>query len=100
MIIDEFNTLWGGIKWTNADNVLMWIKRTPEMIAADEKFSNAVRFAGDENARLECEAAMKRLVVAPLKDSTEFYKQFKENDAFRAWLMNRMFDRTKEIVVA
>ncbi len=100
VIIDEFNTLWGGIKWTNADNVLMWIKRTPEMIAADEKFSNAVRFAGDENARLECEAAMKRLVVASLKDSTEFYKQFKENDAFRAWLMNRMFDRAKEIVVA
>ena len=100
VIIDEFNTLWGGIRWTNADNVLNWIKRTPETIAKDEKFSNAVRFAGEENARLECEAVMKRLVVESLKDSTEFYKQFKDNDAFRAWIMNRMFERAKEIVAA
>ena len=80
--------------------MLNWIKRTPETIAKDEKFSNAVRFAGEENARLECEAVMKRLVVESLKDSTEFYKQFKDNDAFRAWIMNRMFERAKEIVAA
>ena len=43
---------------------------------------------------------MKKLVVDSLKDSTEFYKQFKENDAFRAWLLDRMFERAKEIAAA
>ena len=100
VIVDEFNTLWGGIKWTNADNILKLIKQAPEAIAKVESFANAIKESDDQNAKLECEAAMKKLVVDSLKDSTEFYKQFKENDAFRAWLLDRMFERAKEIAAA
>ena len=100
VIVDEFNTLWGGIRWTNADNILKLIREAPESIAKVESFANAIKESDDQNAKLECEAAMKKLVVDSLKDSTEFYKQFKENDAFRAWLLDRMFERAKEIAAA
>ena len=33
-------------------------------------------------------------------DKITGFKQFKENDAFRAWLLDRMFERAKEIAAA
>ena len=99
VIVDEFNKMWGG-DFTHKDSVLKLINQAPEAIAKAESFANAVRESDDQNAKLESDAEMAKIVVDSLRTSTEFYKKFKEDPAFRAWLLDRMFERAKEIAAA
>lgn len=97
-IVDEFNTLWGGIPWTNRDSVWASLKEMPVQVAKEPKFVNALEGSDEQNAKIECESAILNLVVASLKDSTELYKQFQNDQSFKLWLKNWIFDEAKALV--
>ena len=42
-----------------------------------------------EPARIEHDRALGRVMTALLKDDTELFKQFSDNESFRRWLTNR-----------
>jgi type I restriction enzyme R subunit len=44
-----------------------------------------------QNARIEHDKALERVMTAILQDDTELFKQFSDNDSFRNWLKEKIF---------
>jgi len=47
-----------------------------------------------QNARIEHDVALQRVILELLTDHTELYKQFSENPAFNKWLRDTNFATT------
>ena len=92
VIIQQFNDLFGGIEWEDADRVHQMITETiPAMVAEDTAFRNARRNSDRENARIEHDRALRRVMTAIMKDDTELFKQFHDDRDFRRWLGDVVF---------
>ena len=46
------------------------------------------------NARIEHDKALARVMTAVLKDDTELFKQFTDNESFRRWMTDTVFGLT------
>ena len=91
-IIQVFNDLFGDIEWEDADRVRELITETiPSRVAADTAFRNARRNSDKENARIEHDEALRRVMTAVMKDDTELFKQFMDNESFRKWMSDTVF---------
>jgi len=47
-----------------------------------------------QNARIEHDKALQRVLVDLLSDHTELYKQFSDNTSFKKWLADAIFSAT------
>jgi len=94
-IIKTFNDLFGKIPWTDADRVRKLItEEIPAKVAADTRYQNAKRQHDRQNARIEHDEALKRVMTTLLKDDTELFKQFSDNESFKRWLTDTIFALT------
>ena len=94
-ILKAFNDQFGNIEWTNSDRVQRLITEDiPAGVAADKKYQNAQRNSDKGNARIEHDKALSRVMNAVLKDDTELFKQFSDNESFRRWLSDTVFNST------
>ena len=88
-----FNELYGGIQWEDADRVLQLITETiPARVAADTAFKNAQQNSDRENTRVEYDKVLLRVITAVMKDDSELFKQYMDNDGFKRWLSDTVFD--------
>ena len=62
-------------------------------MAADEPYQNA-RKNTPAAARIELDAALMRIMAPMLKDDTEFYKQFVQNESFRRFVTDAVVNLT------
>ena len=100
-IIREFNDLFGGIQWDDADRVAQLIAETiPARVAADTAFRNAQQNSDRENARIEHDGALRRVMTSMMKDDNQLFKQFMDNDGFKRWMTDRVFGLAYEQVEA
>ena len=91
-IIRVFNDHFGDIPWEDADRVRRLITETiPSRVAADTAFKNARRNSDKENARIEHDEALRRVMTAVMKDDTELFKQFMDNESFKKWMSDTVF---------
>ncbi|MBT8508713.1 DEAD/DEAH box helicase [Methanomicrobiaceae archaeon CYW5] len=96
-IIRAFNDQFGNIPWTNADHVHKLITEDiPARVAADTAYQNAKKNSDKQNARIEHDKALGRVMNAILKDDTELFKQFMDNESFQRWLKDTVFGLTYE----
>lgn len=94
-ILKSFNDQFGNIPWTDADRIRRMISgEIPEKLAADSAYQNAVQYSDKQNARIEHDKALARVITALFKDDTELFKQFFDNESFRGWLADTMFGLT------
>ncbi len=94
-IIKTFNDLFGNIPWTDADRVRKLItEEIPARVAADAAYQNARKYSDKQNARIEHDRALQRVILALLQDDTELFKQFSDNESFRRWLADTVFGLT------
>ncbi|MBW7886474.1 MAG: type I restriction endonuclease subunit R, partial [Caldilineaceae bacterium] len=94
-ILHTFNDLFGNIKWTNADRIHKLITaEIPARVAADTAYQNAKQNSDRQNARIEHDKALLRVMTAVLQDDTELFKQFVDNPDFRRWYSDVVFDLT------
>jgi type I restriction enzyme R subunit len=94
-ILKTFNEQFGNIEWTNSDRVRRLITEDiPAGVAADKKYQNAQRNSDKGNARIEHDKALSRVMNSVLKDDTELFKQFSDNESFRRWLSDTVFNST------
>ena len=92
-IIADFNDLFGGIDWQGADRVHQMITETiPAMVAEDTAFQNARENSDRENARIEHDRALGRVMMGIMKDDTELFRQFMDNPDFKRWLGGVVFE--------
>jgi type I restriction enzyme R subunit len=97
-ILKAFNDQFGNIPWTDADRVHRLItQEIPARVAADEAYRNARLNSDRQNARIEHDEALRRVMTALLKDDTELFKQFSDNESFRRWLTDTVFTLTYDL---
>ena len=100
-IIREFNDLFGGIQWEDADRVAQLITETiPARVAADTAFRNAQKNSDMENARIEHDRALLRVMTSMMKDDNQLFKQFMDDGGFKRWMTDRVFGLAYEQVEA
>jgi type I restriction enzyme R subunit len=94
-IIKTFNDQFGNFPWSDSDRVHRLITQDiPASVAADTAYQNAKQNSDKQNARIEHDKALARVMTSVLKDDTELFKQFMDNEAFRRWLTDSVFDLT------
>ena len=92
-IIAEFNKVWGGV-FTEPERITEIINRMPKQVLEDEPYRNARMNSDKQNAQIEHDAAVRRLVTAMVRCQTELYKAYSGNADFREWLNGEMFRLT------
>ncbi len=91
-IIMAFNDQFGNIDWKDADKIRKVItEEIPERVAADKAYQNAMKNSDKQNARIEHDKALQRVIIDLLSDHTELFKQFSDNPAFKKWLSDTIF---------
>jgi len=94
-IIRSFNEQFGNIPWQDADKIRRVIaEEIPPKVAADRAYQNAMKHNDRQNARIEHDKALERVLVALLTDHTELFRQFSDNPSFRKWLAETIFTLT------
>lgn len=94
-IIKTFNDQFGNTSWSDADRVRKLItEEIPARVKADTAYQNACKYSDRQNARIEHDKAVQRVMNALLKDDTELFKQFSDNESFRRWLNDTVFALT------
>jgi type I restriction enzyme R subunit len=68
----------------------------PARVSADRAYQNAKQNSDKQNARIEHDKVLARVMTAVLKDDTELFRQFSDNDSFRRWLTDTIFGLTYE----
>jgi type I restriction enzyme R subunit len=84
---------------TTSSNVFAYrviTRDIPERVSADVAYQNARKNSDKQNARIELNKALQRVMNDVLNDDTELFKQFSNNDSFKNWLENTVFDATYE----
>jgi type I restriction enzyme R subunit len=96
-IIRTFNDLFGNVRWQDVDRVRAMITTDiPGKVSADTAYQNAQRNSDKQNARIEHDKALGRVIIGLMKDDTELFKQFSDNADFRRWLTDTIFAMTYE----
>jgi len=94
-IIRTFNEQFGNIDWKDGDKIRQVIaEEIPAKVAADKAYQNAQKHSDKQNARIEHDKALQRVVTDLLSDHTELFKQFSDNPSFRKWLGDTIFGAT------
>ncbi len=94
-IIKDFNDQFGNIEWKDVDKIRKLIaEEIPAKVSADKAYQNAIKNSDRQNARIEHDKALERVVVDLLTDHMELFKQFSENPSFIKWLRDSNFNVT------
>jgi type I restriction enzyme R subunit len=94
-IIREFNDRFPDIDWKDKDKILREIQEgIPAKVAEDKAYQNAIENSDRQNARIEHDQALERVMVDLMADFTELFKQYSDNPDFRRWLSDRNFHET------
>lgn len=94
-ILRQFNEQFGNIAWQDVDKIRKLIaEEIPEKVAADRAYQNAMQHSDKQNARIEHDRALEKVLLNLLSDHTELYKQFAENESFKRWLREMTFSST------
>ena len=94
-IVGAFNEEFGDIDWEDADRVRRLItEEIPDRVAADTAYQNAIVNSDRQNARIEHDKALGRVILNLMKDDTQLFKQFSDNEQFKRWLGETVFALT------
>ena len=94
-ILKTFNDQFGDIPWEDADRVRRLItEEIPAKVAGDTAYRNARENSDRQNARIEHDEALRRVMTAVLNDDMQLFKQFTDNEGFQRWLTDTVFGLT------
>ena len=94
-IIREFNERFGNVPWEDRDRIYRLItKEIPDRVAADTAYQHARKNSDKQNARIEHDKALGRVISALFNDDAELFKQFMDNEGFRRWMTDTVFALT------
>ena len=94
-IIKGFNEQFGNIEWSDNDRLRRRIvEEIPAKVAADRAYQNAMQNNDKQNARLEGEQAVQRVMNGMINDETELFSRFQDDPGFRKSLIDFVFNLT------
>ena len=96
-IIAEFNDLFGDTQWEDADRIRKQVfEAIPALVAEDTAFKNARQNSDRQNARIEHDKALSRVITSMMKDEMQLYKLYANNPDFSRWIKDTVFGLTYE----
>lgn len=96
-IVKTFNDLFGNVSWTDEDRVHRLItEEIPDKVDADPAYQAAKKNSDKQNARIEHDKALEKVIIDLIVDDTELFKQFMDNADFKRWLADTVFGLTFE----
>lgn len=95
-IIKAFNEQFGGLFNDPKAVEARIMEVIPPKVSADPAYQNAKKNSDPQNARIEHDKALKRVITAMFKDDAQLFKQFQDNESFRRWLTDTIFGLTYE----
>jgi type I restriction enzyme R subunit len=95
-IVKAFNDQFGGLFADPKRMEERIIGEIPKKVSADTAYQNAKKNSDRQNARIEHDKALKRVITALFTDDAQLFKQFQDNDSFRRWLTDTVFGMTYE----
>jgi type I restriction enzyme R subunit len=94
-ILKAFNTHFGNIQWLDADKIRLVItEEIPRKVDADRAYQNARKHSDAQNARIEHDSALHRVMTEIIGDHLDLYKRYSDDDAFQKKLRDFVFDLT------
>ncbi len=94
-IVRAFNDQFGNIDWKDKDKIDKVIaEEIPAKVAADKAYQNAIKHSDKQNARIEHDNALQRIMLELITDHTELFKLFSDNPGFKKWLSDTIFQST------
>ncbi len=93
-ILSSFHDLFGNIPWKDEDQVKKHIASIPEVVARDKGYQNAMKNSDKQNAKIESEKALNKAIINLMADNMEIFKQFNDNQSFKKWLSDMVFNVT------
>jgi hypothetical protein len=82
-------------EWKDGDKIRKVIaEEIPARVAQDKAYQNAQANSDKQNAKLEHDSALNRVVLELLVDYTELFKQYSDNPNFKRWLADTVLDST------
>ena len=79
----------------DSDRVVRMITREiPDRVEQDPAYLNAKRNSDKQNARIEHDKALQRVMTGLVNDDTKLFKLFMDDSGFRRWLTDKVFDLT------
>jgi type I restriction enzyme R subunit len=93
-IIKAFNDQFGGLFNDPGAVEKRIMEVIPPRVAADAAYQNARLNSDRQNARVEHDKALQRVITAMFKDDAQLFKQFQDNGLFRRWLTDTVFGMT------
>lgn len=95
-IVNEFNQRYAG-NYSDPDRTLGRIRgEITQKVGEDQAYRNAKLNSDRQNAKIEHDKALKRVITAMFKDDAQLFKQFQDNESFRHWLTETIFGLTYE----
>ncbi len=95
-IVNEFNQRYAG-DYKDPDRTFERITgEIPRKVSEDQAYKNAKQNSDRQNAKIEHDKALRRVITAMFKDDAQLFKQFQDNDSFRTWLTDTVFGMTYE----
>ncbi|WP_156427520.1 hypothetical protein [Thiohalocapsa sp. ML1] len=70
------------------------MEELPDKLSANAAYQNAMRGGNADKARIELDAALKQAIVDMLSDHADLFKAYTDDQAFRSWLSEAMFNAT------
>ncbi len=94
-IIASFNESFGNIEWEDDDRVQRLItEEIPQKVDADTAYRNAREHSDEQNARIEHDRALRTVMTAILSDDAQLFRLYSDNESFKRWLTDTIFDLT------
>lgn len=94
-IVKSFNDHFGNIEWEDEDRIQRRItEEIPRLVAEDEAYRNAQANGDPVNARVESNKALQKAMLSLIADETQLFKAFQDNESFKSWLENAVFNAT------
>jgi type I restriction enzyme R subunit len=95
-ILKSFNDQFGGLFADPKRMEKRISEEIPTKVSADQAYQNAKQNSDRQNARIEHDKALKRVITALFTDDAQLFKQFQDNESFRHWLTDTVFGMTYE----
>ncbi len=94
-ILNAWNEHFGDIDWKDKDKVRKVItEEIPAKVSADRAYQNARKNSDIQNARIEHNSALKRVMNEIIADHLDLYKRYSDDEAFRKKLADFVFNLT------
>jgi type I restriction enzyme R subunit len=94
-ILATFNEQFGNVEWNDEDRVKRLITEDiANKVQSDTAYENARKNSDKQNARIEMENALRRVMTGVMSDDTQLFKYYSDDPEFRRRLEEAIFRLT------